>query len=79
LPKANIAKVKRSLTEFEKEIDRRLSDEEANVSKNAVDYVRAVEKGANDKRRRADRQEALLNVLRGFFKKKKAKGSRSSK
>jgi Protein of unknown function DUF262 len=78
LPKANTAKVKKSLIEFEKEIDRRLGDEEANASKNAVDYVRAVEKGANDKRRRADRQEALLNVLRGFFKKRKAKGGRSS-
>lgn len=74
LPKANTTKVKKSLIEFEREIDRRLGNEEANVSKNAVDYVRAVEKGANDKRRRADRQEALLNVLRGFFKKKKAKG-----
>jgi hypothetical protein len=74
LPKANIAKVKKALVGFEKEIDRRLSDEEANVSKNAIEYVRAVEKGANDKRRRADRQEALMNGLREFFNAKTAKG-----
>lgn len=78
LPKVNIAKLKKALVGFEREIDHRLGDERANVSKSAVEYVRAVEKGANDKKRRADRQEALLNVLRGFFKKKKAKGDKSS-
>jgi hypothetical protein len=82
LPRANIAKVQQSLIRFEQEVDRRLADEEANVSKNAVEYVRAVEKGANDKKRRADRQEALLNVIRQFFKPKtepKAKTKRVRK
>jgi hypothetical protein len=78
LPKANIPRVKKALIAFEKEIDRRLGEEEANVSKNTVEYVRAVEKGANDKKRRADRQEALMNVLRGFFKEKRAKANKSS-
>jgi hypothetical protein len=33
------------------------------VSKEAVAYVRAVEKGANDKQRRAARHAALITVL----------------
>ncbi len=70
LPKANMVKLKKALTSFEKEVDRRLADEKASVSKDAIDYVRAVEKGANDKKRRADRQAALMNILNGFIKKK---------
>ncbi len=78
LPKANTAKVKRSIVGFEKEIDRRLGDEEANVSKIAVDYVRAVEKGANDKKRRVDRQMALMNIVRGAFKEKRKAADKSN-
>jgi hypothetical protein len=73
LPKANMAKVKKALVNFEKEIDRRIGNQEVEVSSDAVDYVRAVEKGANDKKRRADRQTALMNIVRGFFKPRKKK------
>jgi hypothetical protein len=48
---------------LEEEVDVRLADEEAAVSKDAIDYVRAVEKGANDKQRRAVRHEVLVRVL----------------
>ena len=56
-----------SLDRFARKIEVRLADEKAEVSKDAIEYVRAVEKGANDKKRRADRQVALTNVIRKHF------------
>jgi hypothetical protein len=44
-----------------------MADEEASVSKAAIDYVRAVEKGANDKNRRAVRHLTLLGVISDGF------------
>jgi hypothetical protein len=55
------------LLEFAGEVETRLSDEEAKVSKEATDYVRAVEKGANDKKRRAERHMVLLKVIGPYF------------
>ncbi len=60
--------VRNALEKFETEIDKRLADENARVSKEAVDYVRAVEKGANDKQRRAVRHTALVTVLSEHLK-----------
>lgn len=70
---ASIKKMRLSLARFAGEIDLRLANEEASVSKFAVDYVRAVEKGANDKKRRADRQAALIAILEQFFKTRQKK------
>lgn len=67
LPPKNYPRVASALTQFAEEINLRLSNERAKVSENAVVYVRAVEKGANDKARRADRHRALLNVITEFF------------
>jgi hypothetical protein len=67
LPPKNYPRVASALTQFAEEINLRLSNERAKVSENAVTYVRAVEKGANDKARRADRHRALLNVIAEFF------------
>jgi hypothetical protein len=60
-----------TLEKFEKEVDLRLRDETASVRKEAIDYVRAVEKGATDKKRRADRQAALTAIIQRYFKAKK--------
>jgi hypothetical protein len=60
-------KVGEALKSFAEEVDLRLSNERARVSEDAVSYVRAVEKGANDKARRADRHSALLNIVTEFF------------
>ncbi len=68
LSQQEVKHVRRSLDKFAKAVDARLADEDAMVSKNAVDYVHAVEKGANDKKRRADRHAAILSVLREHFK-----------
>lgn len=64
-------KTRRALDKFADEITTRLADERAKVSGHAIAYVRAVEKGANDKVRRANRQTALENVIATFFKPKK--------
>jgi hypothetical protein len=64
-------KTRKALDKFADEITTRLADERARVSSHAIAYVRAVEKGANDKVRRANRQTALESVIATFFKQKK--------
>lgn len=56
-----------ALIRFANEISLRLRDEEAQVSREAIQYVRAVEKGANDKARRAERNAALSTIIGTFF------------
>jgi hypothetical protein len=70
LPQGKLKETRKALDRFAKEIDRRLADEEATVSRTVIDYVRAVEKGANDKKRRADRQAAMIAVIGEYFKPK---------
>lgn len=65
--KAQLRSASKALAAFEIEVDKRLADENAHVSDNAVDYVRAVEKGANDKNRRGARHLVLLNILEPVF------------
>ena len=62
-------RLRKALSKFEEEIDERFADEDASVRKEAVSYVRNVEKGANDKLRRANRHAALLGVIGEFFEK----------
>jgi hypothetical protein len=57
----------KALAKFEAEIEERFADEHATVRKEAVSYVRAVEKGANDKLRRANRHTVLLEVISEYF------------
>lgn len=49
------------------EVDKRLGDEDAAVSQDAIDYVRAVEKGANDKARRAERHRIVTGLIERYF------------
>jgi hypothetical protein len=60
--------LQKALSEFEAEVNARLASEEHEVNEQVVQYVRAVEKGANDKRRRADRHEVMIEVLSPFFR-----------
>jgi hypothetical protein len=73
LSQRSYQRVASALNKFEQEINLRLSNERAKVSEDAVSYVRAVEKGANDKARRAERHRALLNVITEFFSPKKGR------
>ena len=57
-----------ALRKFELAVDARLADERLKADAPVIKYVRAVEKGANDKKRRADRHAALLQVIDPFFK-----------
>jgi Protein of unknown function DUF262 len=68
---ADLKGARDALGKFEKEIATRLANERAKVSAAAIKYVRAVEKGANDKIRRANRQDALEVTISPFFAAKK--------
>ncbi len=56
-----------ALQKFAAEVDERLADDDAKVSKPAARYVRNVQRGANDKARRAERHAALLEVIAACF------------
>jgi hypothetical protein len=56
---------------FAKQVYERLKNETAKADPEVVKYVRAVEKGANDKNRRADRHEVLKQLLEPFLVAKK--------
>ena len=58
-----LKQVRKALSDFETEVEKRLTNKEAKVSKQAADYVAAVEKGANDKQRRATRHTAMQEIL----------------
>ncbi len=60
--------LQKALAEFQADVDARLADDNHKTSENVVSYVRAVEKGANDKKRRADRHEAMVDLLSPFFR-----------
>lgn len=49
------------------EVDARLADEHARVPREAIAYARAVEKGANDKARRAQRHTVITRLLGQCF------------
>jgi hypothetical protein len=58
----------KALSTFARKVDRRLANEGTDASRNVVDYVRAVEKGANDKARRGIRHQVLVTLLSKYFK-----------
>jgi len=59
--------MKEKLLSFEGEINLRISDESARVSREAINYVRNVRKGANDKSRRGERHVALTTIIKECF------------
>jgi Protein of unknown function DUF262 len=62
---AAMKRVRGALDLLEQEVGTRLAEEQTKVSEYSIQYVRAVEKGANDKARRAARHVVLLKVLGG--------------
>jgi hypothetical protein len=66
LPK-NLKPVRDALIQFAGVVNLRRLDENANVSKETRDYLQAVEKGANDKSRRAERHAIIVRLLEPFF------------
>lgn len=55
------------LLQFAQDIDQRMRNDREQVSGQTVQYVRSVQKGANDKRRRADRHAALIDIIGRYF------------
>lgn len=67
LPTRNRPPLRKRLEEFAEEVDARLGDDSVPVSTEVAQYVRAVQRGANDKARRAERHAALLKVIEPMF------------
>jgi hypothetical protein len=70
LPAEKVAGLAFALGEFAKQVEVRFADETADVGNGVVSYVRAVEKGANDKPRRAARHLVLLELMKPYFRPK---------
>jgi Protein of unknown function DUF262 len=68
ITKQQLPKVRQALQQLEVQVNQRLADETIKVSDDVVSYVRAAEKGVNDKKRRSDRHGVLLNLLQPYFK-----------
>jgi len=73
LPLSKEKKLAAKLLRFAEDVDERLEDPTAKTSEASASYARAIEKGSNDKARRADRQEALIEVITPFLTKPKNK------
>ncbi len=67
LPQAQFARLRNTLAEFARRVDLRIADEAVAVPENIAEYARAVEKGSNEKSRRAARHEALLTSVQRHF------------
>ena len=65
-------KVSGVLMDFAKQVNERMSNEEATVSNDVGEYTAAVKRGSSDKSRRAVRHKALLKTVSPMFKDKKA-------
>lgn len=70
LPGDRLQDLRDRLLGFAEEIEEWISDPTAKKRQEVIDYVRAVEKGANDKKRRAVRQKALNSVIEELFRAK---------
>ncbi len=67
LRKEATSELRIALLEFAREVSNRLSNDRADVRAEAIDYVRAIEKGVNEKSRRAARQGALIKIIQPYF------------
>ncbi len=65
---SRIHALRKALLDFAKDVDKRLADEEYSAETRVIDYVRAVEKGANDKQRRATRYAIVIAIIEPHLK-----------
>lgn len=73
---SQVSSARKALLSFSAEVDKRIDDEHAKVSKVVADYARNAIKGVSDRSRRVIRHEALMSVIEDFFKQSpKAKAS----
>lgn len=67
LLKKKYGALRNKLEQLGEAVNTRLADEKVKVSPESVEYVRAVEKGVNDKARRARRHQVLLQAMGDLF------------
>lgn len=70
-----VSELRAALEKFSRDTDRRLANDEAGVPANVIEYVRAVEKGVNDKARRADRNRVLVGLIENTIGLKRTAGT----
>lgn len=70
LPRSSENQLRDKLVEFAKAIDKQLENPRGKSGGPAGRYARAIEKGSNDKARRADRHEALIEIITPFLSEK---------
>jgi hypothetical protein len=68
LPPSQVVPLRKELERFSDEVNDRLADDHAKTRKPAREYARAVEKGVNDRHRRAIRHDQLEVTLHTYFK-----------
>jgi hypothetical protein len=68
---AHEKELRTELIRFAEEVDARLEKSTAKTSRLARTYARAIEKGVNDRARRLDRHDALVEIITPHLKKKK--------
>ena len=70
IPKTKEKRLRDKLLELATEVDQRLEDPTVKTSPGAKVYARAVEKGSNDRARRAERHKVLTELINPFLKEK---------
>ena len=70
IAKSKEGALSRKLESFADDVDRAIGSPRARVSSEVASYARAVERGANDKARRADRHLALTDEIEPLFTEK---------
>jgi hypothetical protein len=63
LTASRLRELRDALTEFSNGVDRRVARADAKGPANVIAYARAIEKGANDKARRAERHRILVQLI----------------
>ena len=71
VPLKNVKALADALLAFAREVDQRLESPTARTSEASKRYARAIEKGSNDKARRLDRHEAIIEIIIPFLGKQK--------
>lgn len=70
LPSSKRARLAKRLSKFAEHVDQELETPTTAASTQAQRYARAIEKGVNDKARRTDRHEVLLEIMSPLFREK---------
>jgi Protein of unknown function DUF262 len=68
IPKSKRLRVANRLVKFAREIDREVENPDTATNEQVQQYARAIEKGVNDRARRLDRHESLLELTNPFLK-----------